>query len=250
VRVCALVERRAAGHRGATLAAALDLLPALGVSAVPWYVDAGAVRLDRPALEADLYLSAAPSPLALSLATGLEALGARVLNRAGATLLARDASRSAAVLTRAGLPVPQTIAAARPEPLAPLLAAGPLLLRPHGSEDHETAIRSPDDLPAAGDEPQVLVAHRLPPAARPSRLVIIGDDVFAAEAGRAPPVLPRLADLARRCGRALGLELYAVEVAETDAEPLVLAVDPFPDFAGVPDPARRLAEYVARAGSA
>ena len=124
--------------------------------------------------------------------------------------------------------------------------AGPVVLGPHGGEGRESAIRSADDLPAASDEPQVLVARRPPPAARRSRLVVVGDDVFgAAEAGRAQPVL---SDLARRCGPTLGLELYAVEAAETDAGPVVLPLDPIPDFAGVPAAGRRLAEYVARAG--
>jgi glutathione synthase/RimK-type ligase-like ATP-grasp enzyme len=212
------------------------------------YVDEHAIRLDRLAPDADLYLLASHSPLALSLATGLETLGARVLNRASATLLARDALRTATVLARAGLPIPQVLVAARPEPLARELAGGPLVLRHGGGASGSgTAIRSASDLPPSDGGPRLLVAHRVPPTAPTRRVSVVGDEVFGA--GVSGGERWDLPELARRCGRALELELYAVEVAETDSGPVVLAVDPLPDLAGVPDAARRVAEYVTRAGT-
>jgi hypothetical protein len=55
---------------------------------------------------------------------------------------------------------------------------------------------------------------------------------------------PELYGLALRCARALELDLYAIDLAVFDGEPLVIGVRPFPALRGVPDAALRVADFV------
>ncbi|MFL5262265.1 MAG: hypothetical protein ACJ79R_08050 [Anaeromyxobacteraceae bacterium] len=55
---------------------------------------------------------------------------------------------------------------------------------------------------------------------------------------------PELHRVALRCARALELELFAIDLATFDGEPLVVGVRPFPALRGVPDAALRVADFV------
>jgi glutathione synthase/RimK-type ligase-like ATP-grasp enzyme len=55
---------------------------------------------------------------------------------------------------------------------------------------------------------------------------------------------PELYRVALRCARALELELFAIDLATFDGEPLVVGVRPFPALRGVPDAALRVADFV------
>jgi ribosomal protein S6--L-glutamate ligase len=51
-------------------------------------------------------------------------------------------------------------------------------------------------------------------------------------------------DIAWRCGRAFGIDLYGIDVIECDGRPYVVDISAFPWFTGVPDGALRLADYI------
>jgi hypothetical protein len=55
---------------------------------------------------------------------------------------------------------------------------------------------------------------------------------------------PQLYGVALRCARALELDLFAIDLAVFDGEPLVVGVRPFPALRGVPDAALRVADFV------
>src|SRR5207248_1481780 len=77
----------------------------------------------------------------------------------------------------------------------------------------------------------------------------IGPELFGVLRG-APPadaafaLSPELADMARRCGAALGIDLFGVKVVESGGRAYVVDMSSFPSFHGVPDAARRVARYV------
>jgi ribosomal protein S6--L-glutamate ligase len=50
--------------------------------------------------------------------------------------------------------------------------------------------------------------------------------------------------LGLRCGRLFGLELWGVDCIETPSGPLVIEVNEFPNYSGVPQVNERLAEHV------
>jgi glutathione synthase/RimK-type ligase-like ATP-grasp enzyme len=50
--------------------------------------------------------------------------------------------------------------------------------------------------------------------------------------------------LASRCRRAFGLDLYGIDCIPTDDGPVVIEVNEFPNYTGVPQASERLADYV------
>ena len=257
MKVCFLLEQGNPPRRNPVIAEAGRLLEGQGVEVAVRYPDEELVRLDRLRVEADLYLLKSNTELALSLATALEALGARVLNRADVTGVAKNKALAAAVLLQAGIPTPRSLAAGRPAQLAPALVDGPLIVKPHrGHYGHGiVVVDEPAALPAAAAYPDLVFAQRYLAAARTDlKVFAIGDEVFGVrkpfrpgsflDAGEPSPLSPEIEAIARRCGPAFGLELYGVDIAEAEEGPCVLEVNAFPGYRGVPDAARRLTAHV------
>jgi ribosomal protein S6--L-glutamate ligase len=57
------------------------------------------------------------------------------------------------------------------------------------------------------------------------------------------PLTPEFESLGRRCARLFGLHLYGVDCILTPAGPVVIEVNEFPNYSGVPDADRTLARY-------
>ncbi|PYO65736.1 MAG: hypothetical protein DMD69_16475 [Gemmatimonadetes bacterium] len=55
---------------------------------------------------------------------------------------------------------------------------------------------------------------------------------------------PGLVDLALRCGRVFGLDIYGVDAIETADGVAVLEVNEFPNFTAVPDAAGEIADFI------
>jgi len=51
------------------------------------------------------------------------------------------------------------------------------------------------------------------------------------------------ADIARRCGRAFGIDLYGVDLIESEGRTYVVDMSSIPGFKGVPDAPSHLASY-------
>ena len=61
---------------------------------------------------------------------------------------------------------------------------------------------------------------------------------------------PELAQLARACGEAFGLELYGVDVLLSSRGPLVVDVNEFPNYTGVDEAPAAIAEFVCSSSTA
>jgi ribosomal protein S6--L-glutamate ligase len=59
---------------------------------------------------------------------------------------------------------------------------------------------------------------------------------------------PELREIALRCGRAFGMELFGLDIIISQGEPYVVDISSFPGFKGVPDASLRLADYIYAAG--
>src|SRR5207248_310529 len=89
------------------------------------------------------------------------------------------------------------------------------------------------------------------------KLYVIGRDIYAV-ARNSPlhpeitieshpvPVKPEWLRLARQVGNLAGLKIYGLDVLETSKGPVIVDVNDFPGFGGVPDAASRIADYVIR----
>ena len=260
MNVCFLLERGSPPRLNPVFAEAFARLEGRGVRVEVRYPEEELVRLDTLAIEADLYLLKSDTELSLSLATALECLGARVLNRCSACLLAKDKVLAAAMLLQADIPTPRSLVAAQPTQLAPALANGPLILKPHRGYHGVgiVVVETPAALPAADGYPDLVLAQAYLGRGRQDlKVFAIGDEVFGVrkafsaesflQAGEPSPLSPAVEDLARCCGRAFGLELYGLDVVEDEGVAYVVDVNYFPGYRGVPQAARRLADYIMRA---
>ncbi len=257
VRICFLLERGSPPRLNPILAEAFSLLEGCGAKVTTVYPEEELVRLDTLSVEADLYLLKSDSEMALSLATALERLGGRVLNRSSACILAKDKLLAAATLVRAGLPFPRSVAAARPAQLASRVAAGPLILKAHRGY-HGVGINvaeRPEALPPEAAYPDLVFAQAYLARARKDLKVFgIGDEIFGVRktfaadsflrAGEPVPLSPEVQDIARRCSQAFGLTLFGLDIAEDEGALSLIDINYFPGYRGVPDAAQRLAACI------
>jgi ribosomal protein S6--L-glutamate ligase len=214
----------------------------------------------------DLYVLKSETPLALSLAGALEAAGATVVNTFRASSLTRDKVAATAVLAGAGVPVPPSWTTGRPALLRPLLAEGPLWLKPQRGT-RGTGIRRAAD-PRDLDEhapptdpyglPLPMFAQReVPTCGRDLKVFVVGETVWAIsrpfparslqeKIGTPAPLPSDMEAAAFTCGRALGLELYGVDFLVSEDRYFIVDVNTFPGYKGVADAPRVLADHLYR----
>lgn len=257
MRLCFLLERGSPPRLNPILADTVARLEARGAKVTLRYPEEELIRLDTLTVEADLYLLKSDTELALSLATALEGQGAMVLNPCSACTLAKDKVLATATLLHAGILSPRSLAAARPATLASAVMAEPLILKPHRGYHGVgiTIAETPEALLGEVIYPDVVFAQRyLSHARRDLKVFGIGEKFFGVRkafgadsflrAGEPARLSPEVEDLARGCGRAFGLELYGLDIAEEEDGPYVIDVNYFPGYRGVPDASRHLAEYI------
>jgi ribosomal protein S6--L-glutamate ligase len=235
----------------------VGLLEGWGARVELIYPDEGLTDLASVRPEHDVYILKAGTELALSLAGALHTVGATILNPYPITAMCRDKIVATRRLQQAGVPVPETYATLHPSRLAPLLDAGPLVVKPYrGSEGrgvHVWDADELDDLP--GDRGPVFAQRYHEPQGRDRKIYVIGGQVFGVKRvwpvrcfedklGEPFTITPELREIALRCGTAFGLELYGLDVIVNGDRPYVVDISSFPGFKGVPDAALRLADYI------
>lgn len=220
--------------------------------------DQGVIDLAGVRVTHDLYVLKSGSELALSLAGALDGLGAPCLNPYRTTMQCRDKVVVHRILQAAGVPVPQAYLSGDVAALGPVLDGGPLVVRTCRSTQGTgtRVVWDADELHAVAPPGQPVFAQRYHGPAGPDRkLFCLGDQLFGVKrvwparsveekAGEPFTVTAELRDIALRCGQALGVELFGLDLIVSDGQPYVVDVDPFPGFKGVPDAALRLADYI------
>lgn len=216
------------------------------------------VELSRLEVECDLYVLKKINGLALSLAGALHARGATIVNPYPVTVALYDKIIMCRILQATGVPVPATYVGSHLEELAPLFDAGPLVVKPyHGTGgDGVRVVRSAVELAdLAHDKQEPVFAQRYHVPQGPDRkLYRIGDRVFGVKKvfprqsevekhGEPFTPSPELREIVLRCGRAFGIDLYGVDIIESEGQPYVVDMSSIPGFKGVPDAPRLLADY-------
>ncbi|HSB70874.1 MAG TPA: hypothetical protein VLT62_16230 [Candidatus Methylomirabilis sp.] len=212
----------------------------------------------------DLYVLKSETPLALSLAGALTVAGGAVVNSFRSCSLTRDKIAATAVLAAAGVPVPPSWATGQPALLRPLLAEGPMWLKPQRGRGgtgvrratEPSALHAEDALADAYGLPLPLFAQReVPSGGQDLKVFVAGEEVWAVsrpfpartlqeKAGRPAPLPSDVRAAALACGRALGLELYGVDFLAAGDRFYVVDVNAFPGYKGVADAPRVLADYL------
>lgn len=208
----------------------------------------------------DLVVARTRNRFALTLLSRTEQRGVTCCNTWQSIEAVRDKPRAALALSAAGVPLPPTFLAHEPRQLAGLPAgAWPLLLKPHLGDNALGIVKvdSPQDLNQLdwGDQ-MVLAQHYVDVAGVDVKVYGIGDDVWVVRrpspllAASAPypaeplPVTADLRALAITCRDIFGLQLYGVDVLPSSTGPLVVDVNDFPNYTGIPEAPQAAARLV------
>ena len=261
-----ILDRRDHGTPTPLLQEVMALLAERGIR-IDWAIaEEIATPADQPPPDHDFYLLKSYTDLGLSFAAVLHEQGARILNPYPACAALRDKVSTAWRLRAAGLPTPRTWSTGDPALLADRLREGSLIFKPargvHGAgvrvvRDEGELARFRDELKERSRLRAPLVAQELVEGGREDlKLYVCGAQVFGVrkafsetsfhEDGRPCDVSPELVELAHRCGRAFGLTLYGLDLIEGPDGPVIVDVNYFPGYRGVPGAAQRVADEIER----
>jgi ribosomal protein S6--L-glutamate ligase len=254
-----MIVRRVPPVPSPVLLEAYDILERRGYEVADAIAEECLQRPDLLAPDQDLYLLKSHTDLSLSLAGVLDAQGARILNPYPNCAATQNKFVASRILRAAGVPTPDTWALTDPALLDDEVARRPLLVKPymghrgagisivHDAAELAAAAR------AAGDVP-MLVQELIPGPGEDLKVYVAGEIVCAVSKpfsetsftvpGRPVPVEPEVRDAALRTGAALGLGLYGLDIIESPSGPVVVDVNYFPGYKGVPDAAAMIADYI------
>ncbi len=161
------------------------------------------------------------------------------------------------MLQHAGLPAPESYVASDPSEFAPLLDSGPLILKPYrGSRGAGIRIiRDARELDGMKPNGLMLAQRYQEPDGADRKIYCIGGELFGVKRiwplrtyedkmGEPFAVTSELREIALRCGRVFGIDLYGLDVVMSAGQPYVVDVQKFGSYMGVPDAPRRLADYI------
>jgi len=258
MKVGILMMEHAKVRQQSVMPQVVQILTDWGVKVDLIYPEQELIDVANIRVEHELYILKASSPLAMSMAAALHAIGAKMLNPYPVAAMLRDKIVTERVLRTAGVPTPDTYVADRAELLAPLLEAGPIIIKPYrGSRGRGVrVIWDADELDELSTIDGPMFAQRYQkPEGVDRKIYCIGGQLFGVERvwppltyedklGRPFTVTPELRDIALRCARAFGVDLLGLDIVISDGRPYVVDVNSFPGFKGVPDAALRLADYI------
>ena len=217
----------------------------------------GILDLSKVRVEHDLYVLRHTSGLSLSLAGALHELGAIIVNPYPVSAALKDKIVASRTLEAAGVPTPAAYVASQPQQLLALLDLGPLVVKPYqGAGGHQVRIiRTPAELAEVNCGREPVFAQRYHANdGRDRKIYAIDGRLFGVKKvfprrteeekyGEPFTLSPELREIAVRCGRAFGIDLFGVDIIESEGVPYVVDMCSIPGFKGVPDAPRLLAQY-------
>ncbi|TMA35373.1 MAG: ATP-grasp domain-containing protein [Deltaproteobacteria bacterium] len=252
MRICIILDRM-----NPNIAQAVRLLSERGVKVELIHPEKQLISLSRVRVESDLYLLKSGSDLALSLAGALHALGAATLNPYPTVAMMRNKIVVTRVLQAAGVPTPDSYLTAKADDLVPLLEAGPLIIKPYQGSRGEgiRIVRHVRELAALSSNAPIMAQRYVEPDGRDLKIFCIGARLFGVrriwplrtyqdKVGDPFRLSPELRQIARRCGRAFGIDLFGMDVVLSSGRPYVVDVNKSGSFMGVPDAPGLLAEHI------
>ena len=263
-RVAALVEAGAAPGRNPVLRGLAEVLAGHGVAldlvdaTVPWLVNAGSHDTVGGGPEADLWLLKGDHPAVLARAGILADGGARCLNDYDRTARAADKSRALAILHRAGVAVPATLAVADGDSVAHLLehADGPRFVKPlRGAHGVGAGLLHPGERPPVAVEGPWLVQEVVTGDGLDVKVYGVAERCAVRRSVFSPGCLdgaripdhrpdPALVRTAIAAAQALELTCWGVDLLIGVDGPVVVDVNAFPGYRTVDDAPGWLADAV------
>jgi ribosomal protein S6--L-glutamate ligase len=235
----------------------IHLLSHRGVELDLIYPEKQVIDLSTVSVKNDLYLLKSGTDAAMSLAGALHAIGAVTLNPYPTVSLLRNKFIVNRVLQEAGVPIPQTFMANEIEDLIPMLASAPLIIKPYrGSRGAGiNIVHDPGELVELPVDGPILAQRYMQPDGLDYKIFNIGGQLFgqrrvwplrtyADKVGEPFTISPELEEIAARCGRAFGIDLFGMDVVYSNGQPYVVDINKFGSYMGVPDAGCLLADYI------
>ncbi len=197
----------------------------------------------------------------LTILEAAEAVGIPTINNSRAIRLVRDKAVAVAFAQAKGLPVPLTYFVGHPSALVNVPhETYPVVVKPSNGTSMQDVhlVRTPEDLAKIQlDETTYYLAMRyVENTGYDIKLYVTGQEVHAI-AKSSPlhgtiveheiPVTREMLKIARRVGQVFGLDLYGVDVLETEEGLILVDINDFPSFYGVPRKVACIAEYILHA---
>ena len=197
----------------------------------------------------------------LTILEAAEAVGIPTINNSRAIRLIRDKAVAVAFAQAKGLPVPQTYFVGHPRALKEVPPeAYPIVVKPSNGTAMQDVhlVRVPEELPHLKLDPSCfyLAMRYIENTGYDIKLYVTGQEVHAMTKSsplhgpaleQEIPVTREMLTLARRVGQVYGLDLYGVDVLETPQGLMLVDINDFPSFYGVPRKVICIAEYILHA---
>lgn len=208
-------------------------------------------------LDAALIVHRGLNPAALAALSHLEQTGRRCCNRIAATLATQNRYKLQQQLAAAGLPIPwYSMASTWSEVRAHATERAIVAKTVDGSRGRGTGVDSIEAGWAAAQAPfpgPYLVQERIVNDGWDRKLYVAGLSCrgllkagLRRNSGGCAPFAPTpvLCELALAVGQALGLEIYGVDFVMGRQGPLIVDVNVFPGFKGLPDAGQLIGDYL------
>ena len=257
MRLYFILVRRVPPVPSPVLLEVFDLLEQRGFEVHSGIPEEMLLEPDRLDVEHDLYLLKSHTELSLSVAGVLDARGACLLNPYRSCIATQNKIVAARRLRAAGVPIPRCWVTGDLASLESVVAERPLIVKPYmghrGAGIH--VVRNRDELAGVpAPAVPVLIQEHVEGSGEDLKVYVVGDEVFAvrkpfsadsfARPGRPCALEPEVRDVALRCGQALGLGLYGIDLIESADGPVVVDLNYFPGYKGVPGAAPLIADYI------
>lgn len=257
-RVCMLVEAAGQPGRNPLVPPLRRRLASASVELVVWDPSAGFALPPEPP-DADLYLLKGDHPLVLTAAGCLADAGAPCLNGFEATAAAADKARTHSRLVCAGLPVPDTWTTAAPAlALRAHDAAGARIVKPvRGAHGEGVALVRPGEDPPPGSGPW-LIQEAVPGDGYDLKVYGVGERAAVRRVRTTAGVVavprepvsdpdPAMVRLAVTAARSCGLTCFGADFVLGPDGPVLVDVNAFPGYRGVPEAPSWVADAVLQA---
>ena len=197
----------------------------------------------------------------LTILEAAEAVGIPTINNSRAIRLVRDKAVAVAFAQARGLPFPLTYFVGHPRALVKVPhEAYPVVVKPSNGTSMQDVhfVRTPEEMAKLQlDDTSFYLAMRyVENTGYDIKLYVTGQEVHAIAKSsplhgsipeREIPVSREMLKLAQRVGQVFGLDLYGVDVLETAEGLMLVDINDFPSFYGVPRKVACIAEYILHA---
>ncbi|MBV9229900.1 MAG: hypothetical protein JOZ18_11345 [Chloroflexi bacterium] len=199
----------------------------------------------------------------LTILEAAEAVGIPTINNSQAIRLVRDKAVAAAFAQARGLPVPLTYFVGHPRALVKVPhEAYPVVVKPSNGTSLQDIhlVHTPEEMAqihlTLDGTTHYLAMRYVENSGFDIKLYVTGQEVHAITKSsplhdtvqeKEVPVSREMLKLARRVGQVFGLDLYGVDVLETSQGLVLVDINDFPSFYGVPRKVAAIAEYILHA---